>query len=217
MVPKTCSIPECSETLPARNRTGMCKFHHQQNRPECSIEGCTNKRRGRGFCSTHWMRWRNHGDPNYVTPRVPVFVKCKFPSCDKQKHAHDYCDFHLYRYERYGDPAADGPGRSAGRNRLEAPSYDGMHKRLFYDRGKASQFACADCDNPAEEWSYDGGCPDELYGVKGATTLAYSTDQGRYSPRCKRCHRAKDESLNRGRDQAGRWAPWPKDRDATGQ
>lgn len=29
----------------------------------CSIEGCRNKHFARGWCNTHYYRWRRHGDP----------------------------------------------------------------------------------------------------------------------------------------------------------
>ena len=29
----------------------------------CSIDGCGNKSRLRGWCQKHYHRWRNHGDP----------------------------------------------------------------------------------------------------------------------------------------------------------
>lgn len=29
----------------------------------CSIEGCARQRVARGWCGTHWRRWRTHGDP----------------------------------------------------------------------------------------------------------------------------------------------------------
>ena len=32
----------------------------------CSIEGCSNVMRTRGWCSTHYGRWRRHGDPMTV-------------------------------------------------------------------------------------------------------------------------------------------------------
>lgn len=38
-------------------------------RDTCSIEGCERARWARGWCSTHYQRWRNHGDP---LPDVPV-------------------------------------------------------------------------------------------------------------------------------------------------
>lgn len=30
---------------------------------ECSIEGCESPHRARGWCNSHWLRWRRFGDP----------------------------------------------------------------------------------------------------------------------------------------------------------
>lgn len=35
----------------------------------CSITGCNNEVRSRGWCATHYMRWKNHGDPNAIVVR----------------------------------------------------------------------------------------------------------------------------------------------------
>lgn len=32
----------------------------------CTIEGCTNKHYGHGYCQKHYSRWRNTGDPTKV-------------------------------------------------------------------------------------------------------------------------------------------------------
>jgi hypothetical protein len=29
----------------------------------CSVDGCANPVKARGFCTNHWWRWRHHGDP----------------------------------------------------------------------------------------------------------------------------------------------------------
>jgi len=35
----------------------------------CQIEGCERVHDSRGWCSTHYRRWRLYGDPFHVTPR----------------------------------------------------------------------------------------------------------------------------------------------------
>ena len=32
----------------------------------CSIDGCDNPHRARGWCLKHYTRWRTHGDPHKV-------------------------------------------------------------------------------------------------------------------------------------------------------
>ena len=33
---------------------------------ECSIDGCQTRAYARGWCSKHYTRWRNHGDPMHT-------------------------------------------------------------------------------------------------------------------------------------------------------
>ena len=215
---KICSVEECdrkSESL------GFCDMHYQRFKKHgdptvnlnvkpvryCSVEGCESKFYCKNLCVKHYARLRSHGDPLKVTRQEKT--KCTVEQCDLMQHANGYCSSHLYRFQRYGNPLIDGPGRHSGRKRMDQPSYAGMHKRLFYDRGKASAHQCVDCGSQAQEWSYDGGCPNEIFEVLVIEPVPYTTDQTKYSPRCIKCHRSKDESLNRGRDKAGRFAPGP--------
>jgi hypothetical protein len=36
----------------------------------CKIEGCGKPRKGRGWCSQHWQRWRKYGDPLAARPKA---------------------------------------------------------------------------------------------------------------------------------------------------
>lgn len=49
-------------------------------RKTCSVEGCCNISQARGYCKTHWSRWRKHGDPlkgeGYKLPD-----KCEVEGC----------------------------------------------------------------------------------------------------------------------------------------
>ena len=80
MVPKTCSIEECSKVLYSQ---GLCRAHLMRKKDygdplskqaeidqTCSIEGCgrTDKKGGRGWCGMHWKRWRKHGSTDCLVP-----------------------------------------------------------------------------------------------------------------------------------------------------
>ena len=49
-------------------------------RKSCSVEGCCNDSAARGYCKTHWARWKKHGDPlkgeGYKLP-----AKCEVEGC----------------------------------------------------------------------------------------------------------------------------------------
>lgn len=200
----------CSNRLPEEagkgSLCGECKANSR-----CKIEGCDKPRAGRGWCDMHWKRWKKHGDPLVTSPRGGHNRKgpCSIPGCDRKYHSRGYCSYHRYRDEKYGDPLHAGPGKSLGRRRVEVPSYAGIHKRIFYDRGRASQYLCVGCGSQAEEWSYNGGCPNEYTEKVRGVVMAYSTDQNRYSPRCKKCHRLMDLSTDRERDGKGRFTSTP--------
>lgn len=38
----------------------------------CSVHGCKTLAAKRGWCGTHYQRWRLHGDPTYSAQRGPV-------------------------------------------------------------------------------------------------------------------------------------------------
>lgn len=75
-------------------------------------------------------------------------------------------------------------------------SYKAAHQYLAYHLGPASQHECADCDNPGQEWSYQGGDPNEIEGPNSkGQILKYSLDPSYYQPLCAPCHREKDRTL----------------------
>lgn len=73
-------------------------------------------------------------------------------------------------------------------NRLEVVKYDAVHRRMRL-ADPASTHQCADCNEPAAEWSYDRKDPNELTDAKGRP---FSLDPGRYLARCRSCHRKLD-------------------------
>lgn len=42
----------------------------------CAVDGCDNPTRARGWCETHYQRWRRHGDPlTVVKPQPPTEIQ----------------------------------------------------------------------------------------------------------------------------------------------
>lgn len=76
---------------------------------KCSIEGCENPVKSRGWCRTHYMRWYHTGDPlllkggrwdGYVRPT------CLVGDCGAPAHGLGLCTIHGPRQKRHGDPIA---------------------------------------------------------------------------------------------------------------
>lgn len=69
----------------------------------CSIEGCGRASRKRGWCSTHYTRWRRHGDPSVCLRGENV---CGVDGCENSYRCSGYCDLHYRRWLTNGDPMA---------------------------------------------------------------------------------------------------------------
>ena len=78
----------------------------------CTIEGCERELRARGWCSTHWLRWKKHGDPN-VGARVTL-SECGVDGCDRKPTRRGMCTLHYGRWKRHGDPLAFRPDAIRG-------------------------------------------------------------------------------------------------------
>lgn len=72
----------------------------------CSIDRCGKRHYGHGWCSAHYTRWRNHGDPlSGVAVAVkgqPRHVGCSVSGCAGRHKAKGLCGSHysrLYRQE----------------------------------------------------------------------------------------------------------------------
>lgn len=179
----------------------------------CVIDGCTRVRGWRDWCKTHGLRWSKYGDPlghgrvNGVDYNVKA--DCQVDDCDRKAHAHRYCHKHLTRWKKHGDPnvVSEIRGRPL---KGDVPTFAAIHKRIWRIRGSAKNYPCVDCSGVAAEWSYQGGCPNEMIGKVRNSLVPYSENLDLYVPRCVRCHRLFDlAGVNRVRDESGRFRPNP--------
>jgi hypothetical protein len=113
----------------------------------------------------------SRGPPKYQQKRCPVCGTLAMIRRDRRSCSRA-CGYQLARAARQ---AAN-------------PSYSVWHRRVTKARGPASGYPCADCGQPAQDWS---------------TVNPSSTDLAvRFQPRCRRCHRYHDGAVGEGNPRA---------------
>lgn len=79
----------------------------------CAVAACTRspKNGGRGYCPTHYARWRKHGDAGPAEIRKwgrnegrSHRQVCTVEDCDRTVQGHGYCSMHYTRWRSHGDP-----------------------------------------------------------------------------------------------------------------
>lgn len=79
----------------------------QQKKAACSIEGCANFVRAKGWCQYHYDTWRRKGDPLAKTiKRLPPnsLGACKIDGCKNKAVSNHLCPKHREKFVKYGDP-----------------------------------------------------------------------------------------------------------------
>lgn len=69
---------------------------------QCSVEDCFKKVQARGWCGTHYARWRKHGDVSRGAKEYPK--DCSIEGCDNPFEARGWCRQHYARWHKYGEP-----------------------------------------------------------------------------------------------------------------
>ena len=114
---------------------------------------------------------------------------CSIPGCPHPRRTRGWCDTHYRQYLRGYAPA---PSHWKNGN----VGYNGIHIRLYRERGRASDYTCAECGRQALDWAYDHMDPAERINDKG---WPYSLDTAHYVPLCRSCHRRQDNARRRAR------------------
>jgi hypothetical protein len=132
----------------------------------CTVEGCDRPLRARGYCCTHWARWKRYG--THELPVRPQYQQCTVDGCGmkpRSKHS-PYCEAHYGRLRRKGttdDPMrvigqcfvddCDEPATASGRTLGRSDEfYCRMHYMRLAKRGDAA-FDCKWDEHP--RWSGD--------------------------------------------------------------
>lgn len=70
----------------------------------CNVENCQNKITAKGYCATHYRKFRLYGDPVHQTERAKALTitGCQVEGCDKPKKAKGLCGMHDNRLRRHG-------------------------------------------------------------------------------------------------------------------
>lgn len=147
----------------------------------CAIDGCTRPHFARGWCNTHYYRWRRHGDP--LVSLAGVGGVCSIEGCDTASKQRGWCHMHYERWRRHGDPLVVSPFGSRWTG--DEATYKAVHLRVKAVRGPASRYVCA-CGEPAKQWAYDHTDPSPKMSEDGRP---YSLDIERYTAMCVRCHK----------------------------
>lgn len=80
----------------------------------CAVETCDREVATSGWCSAHYWRVREHGDPRAdepIRPRRRGPRSCVIDGCRTRHYARGWCHAHYQRWHRYGDPQTEPPTR----------------------------------------------------------------------------------------------------------
>jgi hypothetical protein len=81
----------------------------------CTVPGCNNRMKGRGYCPKHLERLRVHGDVNAYFPNRKTGGPCSVEGCDRFVIANGLCQMHYARVFRHGDTNSRLPTYGSGR------------------------------------------------------------------------------------------------------
>jgi 5-methylcytosine-specific restriction endonuclease McrA len=76
------------------------------SKPTCSIDGCDRPSLARGWCSTHYHRWRTTGSTEIANARSSWYrgQPCSIDGCEKPAAKRGWCGTHYKRWRLTGDP-----------------------------------------------------------------------------------------------------------------
>ena len=111
---------------------------------------------------------------------------CDAPGCNNKHYANGWCSKHRMRMKRHGtlENINSNP-------RTSTPKYKAVHRRIMISKGKASEYLCIACGDPAQDWALIEERVKELVYCEDEG-WPYSYDINDYEPMCKSHHKRMD-------------------------
>lgn len=203
-VKKKCKVDGCERPSRALK---MCTRHYQQVKTTghtyeverfevCQAESCESKPRSgtAKYCEMHYYRLRRNRTLETIAEKVPNQM-CLVDGCKRMAERVDgLCRGCHGRRERNGTFEYQNTGERAYNWRSdEEMNYKTIHQRVKTKRGKASNYACIDCNKTAFHWSYSHASKNErLVPHENGALVPVGTDIYDYDPRCVPCHKKFD-------------------------
>lgn len=128
----------------------------------CSIEGCGLPVLARGWCSTHYARWRRLG-----TVELPPSPTCVIVGCGLRRHGRGWCITHYSRWRAHGDP-------TGGARRYDFP--ESLLRRLRFMPPTTMPTGCIEFTGALNLDGYGALWPDGR--LEGAHRASYKLVRG---------------------------------------
>ncbi len=76
----------------------------KKHQADCSVDDCVNKSVARGWCTTHWARWKRTGSPTGLLKEPHNRTKCSTEYCEKapRNRLNPICDACYMKEYRHG-------------------------------------------------------------------------------------------------------------------
>lgn len=218
---RECTFEGCTRLHAAK---GLCLAHYNQKQtgqtlsplkkrtPKhvgCLVEDCDRPHNSKGFCRKHYyasVRANNSSPESLVRKKDR---QCEVEGCEViGQRGRGMCTNHYATWWYHNKEMK--PVNKNHHNYTDTPAYETIHFRIYRERGKASQFDCVDCDNPALNWSLAHNAPGRTaFGAEVGKRYAgtfYSLNPFDYEPRCDSCHRAYDATYANRKYHTGQYA-----------
>lgn len=118
-----------------------------KDKKSCLVDGCEKKSYVRGWCTTHYQRWLNHGDPLAI--KYEFVTKCTASGCDRKVFAKKLCSKHYKDQRNVPYCSVDGCGRKA-----HAKDLCLMHRKRERKHGSVD-FVLRPANGVCERWIKD--------------------------------------------------------------